>query len=55
MAALPTVEGMQKLKKWTLPTNALGSFDEIAKPRMEASLAQAKAKMTVERSIRAGF
>jgi hypothetical protein len=46
MPQLPTVEGMQKLKKWNLPTNALGSFDQIAKPKMEASLSQAKVKMT---------
>ena len=46
MPQLPTVEGMQKMKKWNLPTDALGSFDTIAKPKMEASLAQGKAKMT---------
>jgi Domain of unknown function (DUF4157) len=45
LAALPTVEGMAKLNKWQLPTNALGSFDELARPRMQASLAQAQAKM----------
>jgi len=46
MPALPPVDGMAKLKKWNLPGNALASFDELAKPKMDASLAQAKAKMT---------
>jgi hypothetical protein len=46
MPALPPVEGMAKLKKWNLPSDVHASFDSIAKPKMDASLAQAKAKMT---------
>jgi hypothetical protein len=42
---LPTVEGMAKFKKWALPAEAQASFDEIAKPKLETNLAQAKAQM----------
>jgi hypothetical protein len=45
MPELPTVEGMTKLKGWNLPADAQASFDAEARPRMDASLAQAKAKM----------
>ncbi len=45
MPQLPSVEGMAKMKKWNLPTQVQGSFDELAKPKMEASLATAKGKM----------
>lgn len=45
MPALPPVDGMAKLKKWNLPTDVQASFDTIAKPKMDASLAQGKAKM----------
>lgn len=46
MPELPQVEGMEKFKKWNLPGNVQASFDELAKPKMDASLAEAKAKMT---------
>ena len=46
MPQLPTVDGMTKMKKWNLPSNALAAFDTVAKPKMDASLAQGKAKMT---------
>ena len=46
MPQLPTVEGMTKMKKWNLPSNALAAFDTVAKPKMDASLAQAKGQMT---------
>jgi hypothetical protein len=46
MPQLPTVDGMAKMKKWNLPSNALAAFDTVAKPKMDASLAQGKAKMT---------
>jgi hypothetical protein len=46
MPALPPVDGMAKLKKWNLPSDVQASFDGVAKPKMDASLAQAKAKMT---------
>src|SRR5262249_50510929 len=45
MPQLPSVEGMAKFKKYNLPTNVQASFDELAKPKMDASLAQGKAKM----------
>jgi hypothetical protein len=45
MPALPTVEGMAKLKKWGLPADAQAAFDDVAKPKLDASLAEAKAKM----------
>jgi hypothetical protein len=45
MPQLPTVDGMAKMKKWNLPSNALAGFDTVAKPQMDASLAQGKAKM----------
>jgi hypothetical protein len=46
MPALPPVDGMAKLKQWNLPGNAMAAFDTVAKPKMDASLAQARAKMT---------
>ena len=46
MPELPSVEGMAKLKQWSLPAEAQASFDEVARPKMEASLAEAKARMT---------
>jgi len=46
LPALPPVEGMTKLEKWNLPAGALTAFDDVAKPKMDAHLAQAKAKMT---------
>jgi hypothetical protein len=45
MPELPKPEGMDKFKKWNLPTEVQGSFDAVAKPKMDASLAQAKSKM----------
>jgi phage-related protein len=45
MPQLPTVEGMGKFKKYNLPTNVQTSFDTLARPKMDASLAQGKAKM----------
>ena len=45
MPQLPTVEGMTKMKQWNLPGNALAAFDTVARPKMDASLSQAKAQM----------
>ncbi|MCA9701218.1 MAG: DUF4157 domain-containing protein, partial [Myxococcales bacterium] len=46
MPALPEVPDMAKFKKWNLPGDVQSSFDEIAKPKMDASLSEAKAKMS---------
>jgi Domain of unknown function (DUF4157) len=46
MPELPKVEGMDKLKKWSLPAEVQVSFDGVARPKMDASLAQARAKMS---------
>jgi hypothetical protein len=45
MPALPPVDGMAKLKKWNLPGNVHAAFDAVARPKMDASLGEAKAKM----------
>ncbi|HWU86492.1 MAG TPA: polymorphic toxin type 15 domain-containing protein [Kofleriaceae bacterium] len=45
MPALPAVEGMAKFKAWKLPAEAQTAFDDVAKPKMDASLAEARAKM----------
>jgi len=45
MPALPSVEGMAKLKKWNLPSNAQAAFDAEAKPKLDARLAEARTKM----------
>lgn len=37
---------MAKFKQLNLPGNAQAAFDDVARPKMDASLAQAKAKMT---------
>ena len=52
MPQLPQVDGMAKLKKWNLPSNVHASFDSVAKPKMDASLAQGKAKMVEAESKR---
>jgi hypothetical protein len=52
LPALPAVDGMAKLKQWNLPGEALGSFDTVAKPRMDANLAEAKAKMAQSEATR---
>ena len=52
MPELPKIEGMDKFKKWSLPADVQTSFDGIAKPKMEANLAQAKAKMTEAEAVR---
>jgi uncharacterized protein DUF4157 len=46
MPALPSVPGMAKFKQLNLPGNAQAAFDDVARPKMDASLAQAKARMT---------
>jgi uncharacterized protein DUF4157 len=46
MPQLPAVDGMARMKKWNLPSNALAGFDTVARPQMDTSLAQGKAKMT---------
>lgn len=52
MPALPTVEGMVKFQSWNLPVDAQASFDAVARPRMEANLAEAKAQMTAAETTR---
>jgi len=46
LPALPAVEGMVEFKQLGLPGNVQAAFDQIAKPRMAQSLAEAKAKLT---------
>jgi hypothetical protein len=37
MPELPKVEGMDKFKKWNLPGGVQSSFDDVAKPKMDAN------------------
>jgi len=46
MPPLPAVEGMVQFKQLGLPGNVQAAFDQIARPQMAQSLAEAKAKMT---------
>jgi Domain of unknown function (DUF4157) len=54
MPELPKIEGMEKFKRWNLPGDVQGSFDNLAKPKMEANLAQARAKITAAEVKRDG-
>ena len=45
MPALVPVDGMARFKAWNLPASAQAPFDDVARPRMDASLAEAKARM----------
>jgi hypothetical protein len=52
MPVLPAVEGMAKFKSWNLPADVQATFDGIAKPKMDANLAEAQAQMTAAESQR---